>query len=141
MCLEPWTTHNESTGGYYKCNKYNESLKNPEIEKKLKKKEKVKNELQKYMWHYEHWDNHWRAEKKAEELQSTVFQCRDSLIKNEKISISESEFLKIGIAEVIRCREVLRWTYAYGYYIENKKEKELFLCIQELLEKKLREVT
>ena len=36
---------------------------------------------------------------------------------------SELEFLEKGLQAVIKCREVLKWTYAYGYYKGTEMEE------------------
>jgi hypothetical protein len=41
----------------------------------------------------------------------------------KKYPLMELEFLEEAINEVIRCRQVLKYTYAYGYFL--KKDKEL----------------
>lgn len=41
-----------------------------------------------------------------------------------------------AINEVIRCRQVLKWSYAYGYYMKvDKSKKDQFEFWQEDLEK------
>jgi ariadne-1 len=48
--------------------------------------------------------------------------------------LQELNFLSEALEEVIKCRKVLKWTYVFGYYIENGKEKNLFEFLQEKLE-------
>merc|ERR1711879_1037244 len=45
------------------------------------------------------------------------------------------EFLKEASVEVQRCRQVLKYTYVYGYNLRDGPEKELFEFLQQDLEK------
>ncbi len=53
----------------------------------------------------------------------------------KKYPPSELEFLEEAINEVIRCRQVLKFTYVYAYYLKNSKDLNLFQFMQEDLEK------
>jgi ariadne-1 len=68
MCLGNWKDHGSSTGGYYKCNKY-ESAKTKGEESKFmadeKKAEKAATELKRYMFYFERFNNHQKSEKIA----------------------------------------------------------------------------
>ena len=44
----------------------------------------------------------------------------------KKYPIQELEFLDEAINEIIRCRQVLKFTYVYGFYLEEQKEINLF---------------
>jgi len=45
-------------------------------------------------------------------------------------------FLEQALTEVIRCRHVLKWTYAYGYFSNlSKSKRDMFEFSQESLEK------
>ena len=135
MWLGDWAKHNNETGGYYKWNKYIDSLKNPIEKKNLQEKEKMKTELIRYKWHYERWDNHAKAQTKAIKLREKWIQYSEELMRDNFIPPSDLAFLSPAFDEVIKCREVLKWTYAYGYFLEQNKTQELFLCMQEQLEK------
>ena len=69
LCLGPWKDHNQSTGGYYKCNKYEEKKVNDPT---IKDRENAKIELQKYIFYFERYDNHNKAEKLARELRPVI---------------------------------------------------------------------
>ena len=49
--------------------------------------------------------------------------------------MNELEFLDEAINEVIKCRQVLKYTYVFGYFILSTKELALFQFLQENLEK------
>ena len=136
MCMGDWTEHGSATGGYYKCNKY-ESLKNDKnsLTKQEEKREKAKHELKKYMFFYERYNNHMKAGEHAKEMAPKILILINKLNEEKHYPIAELDFLKEGLEEVVRCRKVLKWTYAYGFFLEDEKEKALFEDAQEQLEK------
>ncbi|KAL6211781.1 hypothetical protein ACLB2K_017004 [Fragaria x ananassa] len=102
LCLGP----NKSYSGCY-CNWFRQgSVDNPETSMNTdeKARKKAKMYLERYIHYYERWETNGRSKKKALE-----------------------DFNKI-----IDCRQVLRWTYAYGYYLpeDAAAKKHLFECLQ-----------
>ena len=100
------------------------------VDKKLsdeeKKRSEAKNELDKYMFYFERYNNHDKAEKHARTL-SPVIKTKIELLHDiKKYPLNELEFLVEAINEVIRCRQVLKYTYVYGYYLNNTKKQSLF---------------
>jgi ariadne-1 len=65
--MGPWTEHNTSTGGFYRCNKYEEQKTNEDrtLLKEEDEREKAKTELDKYMWYFERYNNHEKAQRIA----------------------------------------------------------------------------
>ena len=45
------------------------------------------------------------------------------------------QFLQQATEQVISCRQVLKYTYVFGYYLPDGKEKTLFEHLQEQLER------
>jgi len=48
------------------------------------------------------------------------------LNKDKQYPIAELSFIEEGLEEVIKSRQVLAWTYVYGYYLKNTSIKSLF---------------
>merc|ERR1712187_741914 len=56
---------------------------------------------------------------------------------DHSFEIIELQFLYDALKQVRECRRVLKWTYVYGYYLENTgAEKNLFEHLQKNLEEK-----
>lgn len=66
LCLGEWKTHGEKTGGYYKCNKYEDMSQN-EKDNKKKEFDKEKSQLEKYIFYFERYNNNNKAEKQAKD--------------------------------------------------------------------------
>ncbi len=124
LCLGDWKDHGQKTGGYYNCNKYEELKKqgNKDIVSAENKIAEAKNELNKYMFYFERYNNHDKAEKHARTLQPVIKAKIVLLHDIKKYPLMELEFLEEAVNEVIRCRQVLKYTYAYGYFLKNDKE-------------------
>lgn len=137
LCSGKWSEHGQKTGGYYNCNKYEEMKKsNKQLSQEEKKRESAKHELDKYIFYFERYNNHDKAEKHARQLKP-VIKTKISLLHDiKKYPMNELEFLEEAINEVIRCRQVLKYTYVYGYFcLQSEKETNLFQFLQENLEK------
>ena len=134
MCMGPWSEHSNTTGGYYKCNKFEADKAAGKLDKEMTKLNKVKDELNRYMFFYDRFQNHQIANKHAEKLRPKFHKIVDRLNTEKLYPIAELEFIEEGLNEVIHARKVLSWTYAYGYYLEDKSKKELFEDLQTYLE-------
>merc|ERR1719422_2264225 len=68
-----------------------------------------------------------------QDIENKVQQLHDK----HEIEIVELQFLYDALKQVRACRRVLKWTYVYGYYLEeNGPEKNLFEHLQKNLEEK-----
>lgn len=136
LCSGKWSDHGSQTGGYYKCNKYDELVaKNEAFKSQESQRKNAKTDLDKYMWYFERFNNHSKAQILAKEKQSVQIEKRMQQLHDIKqYPIGEVEFLKLAVEQVIRCRRVLKWTYVFGYYLMPGLEKNLFEHLQEKLE-------
>ena len=132
-CLGPWAEHGQSTGGYYKCNKFKAS--SSEEMAGMGDAAKAKAELDKYLFYYQRYMNHEQAgrfaakhreaaAKRMEELQAT----------SATASWSDVTFLEDATLALLECRRTLKYTYVMGYYMKEGAEKRLFEHLQEHLE-------
>ena len=123
-----WKEHGSATGGYYQCNKYDTAKKSGDqtIISKEKKIDDAKNELKKYMFYFERFNNHERSEKHAKELLPSIKSKIELLHQIKHYPLSELEFLVESLNEVVQCRQVLKWSYAFGYFMNEAEDKNLF---------------
>lgn len=136
LCLGPWTEHNSNTGGYYKCNKYEQEMQteSSSLKKEESKRSQAKTELEKYMFYFERYNNHHKAQRLAKQQLPEVEAKMQRLHDVKSYPIGELEFLKEGAQQVIDCRRTLKSSYVFGYYLEPGPEKSLFEHLQEKLE-------
>ncbi|XP_027171774.1 probable E3 ubiquitin-protein ligase ARI8 [Coffea eugenioides] len=133
LCLGPWSAHGERTGGYYACNAYERAKQSAEYDEDKNKREMAKNSLRKYTHYYERWAGNEKSRKKALKdlkLMEAIHLEKLSEIQGEPET--ELQFIIRAWAQIVECRRVLKWTYAYGYYLpeDQHKKKGLFEYIQ-----------
>ena len=136
LCLEAWSEHGAQTGGYYNCNKYEADKK-----KKLKllqdesARAAAKHHLDRYMHFFERFNNNNRARKFADRSMAEIQVKRELLHEVKGYRIEETVYMVEAAKCIIDSRRVLKWTYVFGYYLENEQERPLFQNLQEMLEK------
>mmetsp|Transcript_2487 Transcript_2487/g.6456 ORF Transcript_2487/g.6456 Transcript_2487/m.6456 type:complete len:589 (+) Transcript_2487:139-1905(+) len=140
LCNGKWKDHGERTGGYYACNRYEVAWKKGDYNDEHKRRENAKNSLERYMHYYERYSAHDRARKKAQEdlvLHSEDSTMMEKLSELTKTPTSQLKFITDAWSQVVDCRRVLKWTYAYGYYKfddvcnrEIERQKEFFEFLQ-----------
>jgi len=141
LCSGAWGTHNETTGGFYACNRYEAARRGGELDEDVQMKETAKSLLERYTHYYERWAAHDRAHRKAIEDRGNVSTGdKDSTVGkiNESGLFPELDlkFILAGWNQVVECRRILKYSYAYGYYhFENpdpdrQAKKEFFEFLQ-----------
>ncbi|GFP88809.1 probable E3 ubiquitin-protein ligase ari8 [Phtheirospermum japonicum] len=97
LCLEEWKKHR-----FGPCNGYKINFES--VGESDGGREKAKLHLERYTHYYERWDANEKARKKALDDLKTA--------KNEHVL----KFVVEAWEQIVECRRVLKWTYAYGYY-------------------------
>ncbi|KQJ91448.1 hypothetical protein BRADI_4g37780v3, partial [Brachypodium distachyon] len=133
LCLGPWKGQHD--GGYYDCNRYNaERAQGKASEDELRRRQ-AKASVDRYLHYYERWAAHERSGKKAREDMAALAMSSpggesEALAKAFGVLETELDFLTAAYRQVAECRRMLRWTYAYGYYLENPAKLEFVEALQ-----------
>jgi len=139
--MAPWGNHDQSTGGYYKCNRFDPEKPNGDESSE----NKAKRELDRYLHYYQRYHGHDSALKYAHKDRIKAEERMIERQETDKSTWMEVQFLKNATDQVIECRRVLKYTYVLGFSLEDDTpEKQLFEHHQEMLEKhteKLHELT
>jgi len=133
LCRGDWKEHGSSTGGYYSCNKYDQSkAKDEDFES-----EKAKTELETYMFYYHRYQSHSNAFKIADQQRKGAQQKEDDILKKFNVRTQDTQFLLAATEQLLQNRSVLSSSYIFGFYLDKTKtsEKNLFEFLQEDLEK------
>eukprot|EP00878_Enallax_costatus_P014217 GHUV01014871.1.p2 GENE.GHUV01014871.1~~GHUV01014871.1.p2 ORF type:complete len:161 (+),score=54.01 GHUV01014871.1:445-927(+) len=79
------------------------------------------------MHYFERWDAHNKARDKArKDAAQFAADSLEKLSDMTKTPTSQLKFIMDAWKQVIECRRILKWTYAYGYYsFEDEGEKEV----------------
>jgi ariadne-1 len=133
LCLGAWSDHGRRTGGFDTCNRYEYSKKEGVYDEIEKRREMAKNSLERYTHYYERWASNQSSRQKSladlHQMQTVHMEkLRDTQFQAE----AELKFITEAWFQIVECRRVLKWTYAYGYYLAEHEhaKKQLFEYLQ-----------
>ncbi|KAH7365646.1 hypothetical protein KP509_18G039300 [Ceratopteris richardii] len=128
LCLGAWSEHGERTGGFYACNRYEAEKKEGKHDETERRREMAKNSLERYTHYYERWASNEQSKAKAlSDLKQLQITQLEKLSDKHSLPMSQLKFLVEAWLQIVECRRVLKWTYAYGYYLpENEATKKQF---------------
>eukprot|EP01084_Bolivina_argentea_P097605 175455_1 len=135
VCMGSWKEHGIGTGGYYRCNKYKAKSTMGNRQKLAQKEDE---ELDKFVHYFNRFHNHAASRQFLLESSHKVLRkIKSHLNTNAKDGKSwiDVEFLKNAHDEIFFCRQILKYTYVYAYYLKMGNEKDLFEFLQQDLEK------
>ena len=125
-CLGGWPSKK-----FHSCNKFLPEALGDEAE--MKRREAVKASLFKYTHYYNRWAANLRSRQKAvdglRKVQAEYLDQLSFFYGQEKPLL---RFITEAWQQIIRCRRVLQWTYAYGYYFPQHEwaKKQFFEYLQ-----------
>ncbi|KAL2641981.1 hypothetical protein R1flu_009568 [Riccia fluitans] len=133
LCLGAWTDHGERTGGFYACNRYEAAKQEGVYDEADRRRDMAKNSLERYTHYYERWATNESSRAKAH---SDLLQMQ--AVHIEKLSdkqcqpVSQLKFVNEAWLQIVECRRVLKWTYAYGYYLPDHEhaKRQFFEYLQ-----------
>ncbi|KAB5538627.1 hypothetical protein DKX38_016160 [Salix brachista] len=128
LCLGAWSDHGERTGGFYACNRYETAKQEGAYDETEKRREMAKNSLERYTHYYERWATNQSSRQKAlADLQQMQNVHLEKLSDVQCQPESQLKFIIEAWLQIVECRRVLKWTYAYGYYLpEHEHAKRQF---------------
>jgi len=127
-CRGDWSTHGSHTGGFFSCNKYEESAAKTEDDEVTKMKE----ELDRYVHFYERFFNHETARNAIPSM------CRLAIEKTAQYretveNPGNLDFFEYAVNLLDECRVALKYTYVYAFYLPkevNPTSKDFFEHLQ-----------
>ncbi|KAK6266162.1 hypothetical protein QUC31_016999 [Theobroma cacao] len=128
LCLGTWSEHGERTGGFYACNRYEAAKQEGVYDEAERRREMAKNSLEKYTHYYERWASNQLSRHKAlADLNQMQTVHLEKLSDLQCTPESQLKFITEAWLQIVECRRVLKWTYAYGYYLpEHEHAKRQF---------------
>lgn len=101
VCLGDWKDHGSGTGGYYKCNKYQEEVKkNTSLQKAEQERERAQSELRRYLFYFERYMNHEKSQKIAQKQRPALEDKIEQLQAIKQYPTKELEFIREAIETV-----------------------------------------
>lgn len=133
LCLGAWSDHGERTGGFYACNRYEAAKQEGVYDDTEKRREMAKNSLERYTHYYERWATNQSSRQKAlADLQQMQTIHLEKLSDKQCQPESQLKFITEAWLQIVECRRVLKWTYAYGYYLPEREhaKRQFFEYLQ-----------
>lgn len=133
LCLGAWSEHGERTGGFYACNRYEAAKQEGVYDDTEKRREMAKNSLERYTHYYERWATNQSSRQKAiADLQQMQTVHLERLSDKQCQPESQLKFIIEAWLQIVECRRVLKWTYAYGYYLAEQEhaKRQFFEYLQ-----------
>ncbi|XP_061677202.1 ankyrin repeat and IBR domain-containing protein 1-like [Syngnathoides biaculeatus] len=142
ICLEEWKKHSSSTGGYYRCTRYEVIQQLEEQSKEMtveaEKKHKSFQELDRFMHYYTRFKNHEHSYKLEQKLLRTAKEKMEQLSRafiSREGAPPDTRFIEDGVSELLKTRRVLKCSYPYGFFLQQgSTQKEIFELMQTDLE-------
>lgn len=123
LCLGAWSEHGERTGGFYACNRYETAKQEGVYDESERRREMAKNSLERYTHYYERWATNESSRAKAlTDLQQMQAVQIEKLSDRQCQPVSQLKFVTEAWLQIVECRRVLKWTYAYGYYLPEQEQ-------------------
>jgi len=110
MCGGDWATHGSHTGGYFSCNKYEQSDRF-QIDKD---NDRVRDELKRFQFYFQRFFEHGVKEKDAEKAKEKVV-ARQAEFRT--LTANNPEFLMEAQKLLIQVRHALKYTYVFGFFL------------------------
>ncbi|EMP35291.1 Ankyrin repeat and IBR domain-containing protein 1 [Chelonia mydas] len=142
ICLEEWKKHSSSTGGYYRCTRY-EIIQHVEEQSKemtveAEKKHRRFQELDRFMHYYTRFKNHELSYQLEQRLLKTAKEKMEQLsraLSGTEGGCPDTTFIEDAVQELLKTRRILKCSYPYGFFLEPKStKKEIFELMQTDLE-------
>ncbi|XP_076122101.1 ankyrin repeat and IBR domain-containing protein 1 [Alosa pseudoharengus] len=142
ICLEEWKKHSSSTGGYYRCTRYEVIQQVEEQSKEMtveaEKKHQSYQELDRFMHYYTRFKNHEHSYQLEQRLLKTAKDKMEQLSKvlsARQGEAPDTTFIEDAVQELLKTRRILKCSYPYGFFLEPKStKKEIFELMQTDLE-------
>jgi ariadne-1 len=107
ICMGPWSEHGQNSGGYYKCNRFENNAVDVNATK-------AKLELDRYLHYYQRFHEHNNSLKFASKQREIADSKMVQLQESEKSAWINVQYLRQAVDQVIECRRVLKFTYVLG---------------------------
>ncbi|KAJ5898848.1 hypothetical protein N7495_003592 [Penicillium taxi] len=127
MCMGLWAEHGTA---WYNCNRYEEKS----GQEARTVQAKSRQYLERYLHYYHRYSNHENSAKLDEELFIKTEKKMTSLQSTSGLSWIEVQFLETASRALQQCRQTLKWTYAFAYYLARNNLTEIFEDNQKDLE-------
>lgn len=150
VCLESWKKHNSTTGGFFRCTRYEvvqkvDGERQAELTGALSSYEQHE-EMNRFVHYYSRYRNHEHslsieksllesAKAKMLKLAQALKRSSSSASSGAVTAEAETSFITDAVQQLLKARRVLKHSYIFGYYLNDAGiKKHVFEFIQTELE-------
>ena len=143
-CMGSWNAHKiSSLNSYYVCtkeknneNQKEEKKKNLYIPGRLKKlfEGNKLTQLERYIKYYKGWYNHYRNLEISDKIKDRIKQFKKDLIEKKNMLENDLNFFDESLNTIIDCNRLLKYTYIFGYFLQDNVSITLFEYNLEILQ-------
>jgi len=127
VCMGPWQEHGTS---WYNCNRFEEKSGSEARDQQAKSRAS----LERYLHYYNRYDNHDHSAKLDKDLYVKTEKKMTTLQSSSGLSWIEVQYLEAASKVLQQCRQTLKWTYAFAFYLERNNLTYIFEDNQKDLE-------
>jgi ariadne-1 len=127
MCMGVWSEHGTS---WYNCNRFEEKSGHDARDAQAKSRQS----LERYLHYYNRYANHEQSAKLDKDIYLKTEKKMTQLQTAAGMSWIEVQFLEAASQALQRCRQTLKWTYAFAFYLARNNKTEIFEDNQKDLE-------
>lgn len=114
-----WSEHGTS---WYSCNRFEERSGHDARDAQAKSRQS----LERYLHYYNRYANHEQSAKLDKDLYLKTERKMTNLQTASGMSWIEVQFLETASRALQECRQTLKWTYAFAYYLARNNMTEIF---------------
>jgi ariadne-1 len=122
-----WSEHGTS---WYNCNRFEEKSGSDARDAQAKSRQS----LERYLHYYNRYANHEHSAKLDKDIYVKTEKKMMQLQKQASMSWIEVQFLEKASQALQKCRQTLKWTYAFAFYLDRNNLTEIFEDNQKDLE-------
>ncbi|XP_020898460.1 E3 ubiquitin-protein ligase arih1 [Exaiptasia diaphana] len=126
VCLGPWEPHGSS---WYSCNRYDEK----EAQSARDSQSRSRAALERYLFYCNRYMNHAQSAKFESKLYAQVKQKMEEM-QQHNMSWIEVQFLRKAVDVLCQCRNTLKYTYVFAFYLKKNNQSVIFEDNQKDLE-------
>jgi len=127
MCMGVWSEHGTS---WYNCNRFEERSGSEARDAQAKSRQS----LERYLHYYNRYANHEQSAKLDKDIYLKTEKKMTQLQMSTGMSWIEVQFLDSASQALQQCRQTLKWTYSFAYYLARNNLTEIFEDNQKDLE-------
>lgn len=117
-CLGPWEPHGSS---WYSCNRYDEK----DAQNARDAQAKSRQALERYLFYCNRYMNHAQSAKFETKLYAQVKQKMEEM-QHHNMSWIEVQFLRKAVDVLCLCRNTLKYTYVFAFYLKKNNQSVIF---------------